>query len=170
MMSSEIESETAIMRASRRLRWVVIAALATMVALYLAARFDLSIGGAHVQYGPPETPVGDNRLVGDIGMILLVIALGRLAQMLGAIARGELFSATVIQRFRGFAFWLLLMAIVGLVGPVLAEAIARKDGDPVRLIVDFRQLLTVGVTLLLFLLARLFERARQIEEENREFV
>ena len=90
--------------------------------------------------------------------------------MLRAIGRGQLFSATVIRRFRGFAFWLLLMAIVDLVGPLLVELFARRSGDPVRLIVDFRQVLTVGVTLLLFLLARLFERARQIDEENREFV
>jgi hypothetical protein len=169
-MSSETENGAAIMRAADRLRWIVIGAMVAMVALYLAARFEIGIGRARVEYGPPETPGGDNRLVGDVGMVLLALALARLAQMLGAIARGELFSVTVIRRFRGFAFWLLLMAIVGLAGPLLAEALARQAGDPVRLVLDFRQMLTVGITLLLFLLARLLERARQIEEEVREFV
>ena len=158
------------MRSARRLRWLVLTAIVAMVALYLVARLGLGIGRARVEYGPPEVPGGDHRLIGDIGVVLLVIAFARLAQMLGAIARGELFSATVIRGFRGFAFWLLLMAAVGLVGPLLAEALDRKSGDPVRLVIDFRQVLTLGVTLLLFLLSRLLERARQIEEEVREFV
>ena len=158
------------MRSARRLLWVVVGAGALMVVLYLSARIGAQVGGARVEYGPHEPTGRTSQLLGDIGLILLLIALGRLAQMLGAIGRGELFSATVIRRFRGFAFWLLLMAIVDLAGPLVAELLARRAGDPVRLIIDFRQVLTVGVTLLLFLLARLFERARQIEEENREFV
>lgn len=169
-MSSAMENDTAIMRSARRLLWVVAAAIAVMVSLYLAARFGIQLSRARVEYGPHEAIGRTSQAIGDLGMVLLVVALGRLAQMLRAIGRGELFSATVIRRFRGFAFWLLLMAIVDLVGPLLAELFARRSGDPVRLIVDFRQVLTVGVTLLLFLLARLFERARQIDEENREFV
>jgi Protein of unknown function (DUF2975) len=169
-MSSDVENDTAIMRAARRLLWVVGAATAIMLSLYLAARLGLQLGGARVEYEPHEAAGRTSQAIGDIGMVLLVIALGRLAQMLRAIGRGELFSATVIRRFRGFAFWLLLMAIVDLAGPLLAEMFVRRAGDPVRLIIDFRQVLTVGVTLLLFLLARLFERARQIDEENREFV
>ena len=158
------------MRSARWLLWIVAAATAIMVSLYLAARFGLHFGGARVEYGPHEAPGWASQLFGDIGLVLLVIALGRLAQMLGAIARGELFSANVIRRFRGFAFWLLLMAIVDLASPLLTELIARRAGDPVRLVIDFRQVLTVGVTLLLFLLARLLERARQIDEENREII
>ena len=169
-MSSATENDTTIRRSAWRLFWGVLAAIAVMVSLYLAARFGLHWGGARVEYGPHEAAGGTGRVFGDIGMVLLLIALGRLAQMLVAIGRGELFTATVIRRFRGFAFWLLLMAIVDLTGPMLAELLTRQAGAPVRLILDFRQLLTVGVTLLLFLLARLFERARLIDEENREFV
>ena len=170
MMSSPTENESAIMGSARRLFWVVVAAIAVLTALYLAARFELQLGGARVEHGPHEAAAGTGRWFADLGLILLVIALARLAQMLGAIGRGELFSAYVIRRFRGFAFWLLLMAIVDLASPLLGELLARRAGDPVRLIIDFRQVLTVGVTLLLFLLARLFERARQIDEENREIV
>ena len=157
------------MRAAGRLRWAVIIVVALMVSLYAAARLGLRIGGARIEYGTHQLP-GDAGLVGDIGMALLVAAFVRLAQMLAAIASGELFSARVIRLFRGFAFWLFLMAIVGFAGPLLTEALANRGSDPLRLVLDFRQLLTVGVTLLLFLLARLLERARAIDEEVREFI
>lgn len=157
------------MRSASRLRWAVIAALALMGSLYLAARLGLRIAGARVEYGPHALP-GETGVIADLGMAMLFIAFIRLTQMLGAIARGQLFSPTVIRLFRGFAFWLLLMAATGLIGPILTEALTRKSGDPVRLIIDFRQILTAGVTLLLFLIARLLERARAIDEEVQEFV
>lgn len=167
---SSVSETTPIMRSARRLLWIVAAAGAAMVALYLLARFGAQLGGARVEYGPDEPTGGANRIVQDVGMVLLVVALARLAQMLVAIARGELFSQPVVRRFRGFAFWLLLMALTDLFGPLAIDLLARGSGDPVRLAIDFRQILTAGVTLLLFLLARLLERARQIEDEVREFV
>ena len=168
-MSRTTETDIAIRRGAARLRWAVIAAIALMFGLYLASRLGPSVGGIHIVH---RQSASSSPLIGDVGIALLVVALVRLVQMLGAIAAGELFSATVVRRFRGFAFWLMLMALTGLLGPIVAEFVSRQDVPigQVQIILDFRQILTVGVTLLLFLLARLLERARDYEAESREFV
>ena len=168
-MSRTAETDVAIRRAALRLRWAVLAAIVFMVGLYLVARLGLPFAGLHIVH---RQSAASSPLIGDIGIVLLVIALVRLVQMLGAIADGELFSTNVVRRFRAFAFWLMLMALTGLLGPIVAELL-RHQGEPIsrmQIILDFRQILTVGVTLLLFLLARLLERARDYEAEAREFV
>ena len=65
------------------------------------------------------------------------------------------------------------MALFELVAPIVrgiagAPGVRRRTGFAFAL--DLRDLLTVGITLLLFLLARLLERARGLDEEMREFV
>jgi hypothetical protein len=161
-----------IAKAAARLRWGVLAAIAAMVLLYVAALFDLQFGGAHVEYRLHEVSPTVGRLVGGGTMLLLLIALLRLTQMLRLIETGELFSVEVIRRFRGFAFWLLLLALYGLIAPTLL-ALAESAGAQthhVAFVFDLRQLLTLGITVLLFLLARLLERAREIEAEMQEIV
>lgn len=161
-----------ISRAAARLRWGVFAAIAVMVLLYVAARFDLQLGRAHVEYRIHDASPAAGRMVGDGTMLLLLVALLRLTQMLRLIQMGELFSVEVIGRFRSFAFWLLLLALYGLAAPIglaLAEG-AATPAHRFALVLDFRQILTLGITVLLFLLARLLERAREIEAEMREIV
>ena len=161
-----------IIKAAARLRWGVFAAIATIALLYLAARFDLQPGGAHIEYQIHEVSTTVGKLVADSSVVLLLVALLRLTQMLRRIEHGELFSVAVIGRFRGFAFWLLLLALYGLVAPTifaLVEGAAHRSHQ-FAFVIDFRQLLTLGITVLLFLLARLLERAREIEAEMREIV
>ena len=63
------------------------------------------------------------------------------------------------------------MALFELLAPIFVAASPRaRASAPGALVLDLRDLLTVGITLLLFLLARLLERARAIDEEMREFV
>ena len=171
-MSTPTENHGPITRAAARLRWAVFAAMTIMVLLYAAARFGVRLGAAHVEYRAHGGSNGPGRAIADAGMVLLVIALWRLTQMLGLIASGQLFSAAVIGRFRSFALWLLLMALLGLFAPMAAEMLAGLKADPHRFAfaIDYRAVLTVGITLLLFLLARLLERARGLDEEVREFV
>ena len=170
-MSSTTTNEL-IARSAARLRLLVFAAMAVMVLLYAAARFGVELGHTRVEY-QPHASRNFARAIGDISLLLLVVAMSRLTQMLGRIAAGELFSAQVIGRFRSFAFWLLLLALFGLVAPPLSELVTVPAGSGERrleLRIDFQEVLTVGVTLLLFLLARLLERARRLDEEIREFV
>lgn len=169
-MSSTTTNE-AIAGSASRLRWLVFAAIATMVLLYAAARFGVQLGSAHVEYRSHSNPAW-SRAIGDVSLLLLLVALFRLSQMLGRIAGGELFSAQVIGAFRSFAFWLLLLALFGLLAPPLSQlvSVAQEGDGRIELQIDFQQVLTVGVTLVLFLLARLLERARRLDEEIREFV
>lgn len=162
--------DDAIRRSAARLRWLVFAAMIAMIALYVAARFSLQLGRAHVEYrlhGPDQSTA---RLLADASALLLLFALFRLTQMLGLIAAGELFSARVIARFRSFAFWLLIVALLGVFGPTVAALFRHVSGAGLAVTIDFREILSVGVTLLLFLLARLLERAREFEAEMREIV
>ena len=164
--------DDAIRRSAAQLRWLVFAAMIAMIALYVAARLGLQLGRAHVEYrlhGPDQSTT---RLLADVSALLLLFALFRLTQMLGLIAAGELFSARVIARFRSFAFWLLIVALLGLFGPMVAALFRHMSarGVGLALTIDFREILSVGVTLLLFLLARLLERAREFEAEMREIV
>jgi len=145
--------------------------MALMLLFYLSARLGGQLGPVRVEaqeHGPPAWA----RPIGDVRILLLMIALFQLTQMLGRIASGEMFSSTVIGKFRSFAFWLLLMALFSLTAPIVAELLGQPATGELRLAVriDFREVLTVGVTLVLFLLARLLERARALDEEMREFV
>ncbi|WP_309662656.1 DUF2975 domain-containing protein [Sphingomonas sp.] len=161
-----------ITKAAARLRWGVFATIAVMLVLYVAARFDLQFGGAHIEYRLHEDSPGVGRMVGIGTVSLLLVALLRLTQMLRLIQTGELFSVEVIRRFRSFAWWLLLLALFGLVAPTLLAFfnVAATGSHQLAFVLDFRQLLTLGITVLLFLLARLLERAREIEAEMREIV
>ena len=159
-------------RSAARLRWIVIGALAVMLFLYVAARFDLQLGRAHVEYFVHGSSSPFASLIGDGTVVLLGVAVAHLILMLGRIARGELFSAGVVRNFRGFALWLLLMAVFGMVGPIVVELAAPQVAGHhlIRIAIDLREVLTLGITLLLFLLASLLERARRLDEEVREFV
>ena len=168
-MSSDTTTDAIAISASR-LRYGVFAAMAAMVLLYAAGRFGLDIGTAHVEY-QSHAAAAWSRAIGDLSLVLLLVALVRLAQMLRAIAAGDLFSARVIGHFRGFAFWLLLTALFGLIAPPLSQLLSLPSGNHrFEIRIDFQEVLTVGVTLVLFLLARLLERARRLDEEVREFV
>jgi small-conductance mechanosensitive channel len=145
--------------------------MVSMTALYVAGRFGVQVGEARIEYRShmPDLPIA--RLIADVSVLLLLIALTRLTQMLGRIAAGELFSAAVIGRFRGFAFWLLSMALLGLVAPAIIGLFAStSDPTALHLAIRYSEVITVGVTLVLFLLARLLERARGLDEEVREFI
>jgi hypothetical protein len=170
-MKSSVTANDAIADSARRLRWIVIAAMGIMTALYVAGRFGMQVGPARIEYRSHLPDVQSARYIADISLILLLAALFRLTQMLGSIASGEFFTAQVIARFRSFAFWLLLMAVFNFAGPLIGSLSGGSAGvRQFHFAIKYSEIITVGVTLVLFLLARLLERARRIEEENREFV
>ena len=169
-MKSRDTKSDGIRTAAVRLRVATFVTMAVMALLYVAARFGLRLGQAHVEYRLHQPDILITRLLSDLMLVLLLIALFRLTQMLARIAAGELFTAEVIGRFRSFALWLLVTALVGLAAPLVAGLIAPADGHRFMLALDFQRIVTVGVTLVLFLLARLLERARRLDEEMREFV
>ena len=171
-MKSSAMTNDAISRSASRLRWAVTATMVAMALLYLAGRFGLQMGQARVEYQRHGTNAEATGLVGDLLLILLLVALYQLTAMLMRIAEGETFSVGVVGKFRAFAMWLLLSSLVGLFAPMLLQlsGVGTRDSHQLRVVIDFREILTVGVTLVLFLLARLLERARGLDEEVREFV
>jgi len=165
-------SDLEIRRAARRLRGLVFAAMALVVLIYVAAQLNLQFLGAHVEYRGRGLDAPYEQVIGVIGLALLLLALFRLTQMLARIANGELFSMPVIGHFRDFALWLFVMAAFQIVAPPAAGLLGATATRPhlIRLMFDLRDVLTLGITLLLFLLANLLERARRLDEEISEFV
>jgi len=169
MKSSHTENDT-IVRSAARLRISIFAVMALMVILYGAGRFGVQLGGATVEARVHGQDPSTAMLMADVTLALLVVAFFQLTRMLGRIASGDMFTAQVIGHFRSFALWLLITALFGLAGPLVAPLLAHGGANHFQFVLDFQKLLLVAVTLVLFLLARLLERARRLEEENREFV
>lgn len=163
--------EAQIQRTARRLRAGVIAVMAIFAAVYAVGRLGLGIPGlvvVHQARGVGSVAAG---LAADLTIVLLLVAIIRLVQMLTLIGKGELFTPAVVRRFRAFAFWLLLMALCSLLAPTLLQLLDQGAGPHrVLLAMQLNDLIMMGVTLLLFLLAHLLERARAIDEEMREIV
>lgn len=157
--------------AAARLRVAVMLVMLLIAAALLIAWIGSQIGFARVEIRSHEGGALNPLLTGTAIMVLAEIALWRLAQMLKAIAEGESFTSRVTGHFRSFAWWLMLMAIAHLAIPLVSSLAGAGDGaGSIRIAVDLSSVILLGVTLLLFLLARLLEHARGIEEENREIV
>lgn len=170
-MESSVRS-SGIGRTANSLRWAVWIFWLCVVAAYLAARFGLGLSGAvEVRAHSSAGDVGAPMVVADISILLLSVALYQLNRMLGAIAEGDLFSARVVGSFRSFAFWLLMVSLVWVIAPILAVLlVGPDDSHRLEFKLQLRDILTIGIALILFLVARLLERARIIDEEMREIV
>jgi hypothetical protein len=172
MSSAEI-NDPRIRRSALRLRLAVLVAMALLAVTLVLAWVGPVLGLAKVEI-QDKSGLIDSRVAGTGAMLLIEIALFRLVQMLSAIGEGDLFSSRVIRHFRGFAFWLLLVALAGVAMPMIAALVGLHPlaggAHRMALVISLTDVLAVGITLLLFLLARLLERARQLDEDMREIV
>ena len=100
----------AIARSARRLRLLVWAGAGLIVAIWLLAKFGPQVGPVRVETHTAALGAAGRAIV-DLTLLLFVVALARLAQMLGAIESGPLFGPHVTRAFRGFAFWLFLATL-----------------------------------------------------------
>ena len=159
-------------KTARRLRWAVWIFWASIILAYVAGRLGLSLRGAvEVQAHSSAAESGTPMIVADITILLLSVALYQLSRMLGAIGEGDLFSSRVVGAFRSFAFWLLVVALAWVVAPIVAVFLTGPDAaHRLEFKLQLRDVLTIGIALILFLVARLLERARTIDEEMREIV
>jgi hypothetical protein len=154
-----------------RLRWAVWIFWACVLLAYAVGRLGLTFGVVRVQTHSAAGDAPSFLALADVSILLLSVALYQLTKMLGAIAQGDLFSARVVKAFRSFAFWLLLVALVWIVAPIAAVLLAGPgDARQLEFRLQMRDVLTVGIALILFLVARLLERARTVDEELREIV
>ena len=158
-------------KTATRLRWAVWIFWASIILAYVVGRFGLTFGVVQVQAHSTMGDAPSFMAIADVSILLLSVALYQLTRMLGAIADGDLFSARVVTAFRSFAFWLLLVALVWIVAPIAAVLLAGPgDARQFEFRLQMRDVLTVGIALILFLVARLLERARTVDEELREIV
>lgn len=152
---------------ARRLARHIIVATVLIVALYGAVRSGLSLGPIAIRQAPPIA----SPLIGDVAMLLLVVAIFWLVSALHAIG-GGMFSPRVIQSLRQFATWLLIMALFRAIAPAIFD-LASLTGQASRgifLIIDIPDILLVGITYILFLMTRLLEHARTFEDDVREII
>ena len=163
---------TDIGKTARRLRWAVWIFWGCIILAYVAGRLGLSLRGAvEVQAHSTVAEAGTPMIVADITILLLSVALYQLSRMLGAIGEGDLFSSRVVGAFRSFAFWLLVVALAWVAAPIVAVFLTGPDAaHRLEFKLQLRDVLTIGIALILFLVARLLERARTIDEEMREIV
>jgi hypothetical protein len=160
-----------IRRYAGRLRLGLLIASGLVLVLVACAHLGVRIAGAPVMV---ETRSADLGLfsVSDGTLLLLGVAVYWLSEALRAVAAGELFSRTVVRRFRLFALWMLIMALFSTIMPTVVSGMQPLPGGRhlIKIAIELRDLLLVGITLLLLLVARMFERARAIEDEMREIV
>jgi hypothetical protein len=160
-----------IVRLAGRLKLLVWATIAVAALLYVAARLELVFGNLHiVTRSAVELP--GLWIARDLSAALLLLALWQLASMLALIERGDRFSPAVTRRFRRFALLLFAAAAVTLVAPPLAMLLAppAPPHGPIQVPLSFRDLWTMLVTGVLFLVARLLDEAQRIEADLDEIV
>lgn len=152
----------------RVLVWVVIAAAA---GLYLAARLGLGVGHVKVvARAAVELEVPWLWVARDFAALLILLSLWQLASMLGLIRRGARFSPPVTRRFRGFALLLFFAAALTLLAPLVALFVSPPDPHRIQIPLNFRDIWTMVVTGVLFLVARLLDEAQRIESDLSEIV
>ena len=164
-------ARASIAKTASRLRWAVWIVWGCILLAYLAGRFGLGVGALRVQASSAAGVAPPIMAVADVTIVLVTVALWQLGRMLGAIAAGDLFSARVVGAFRAFALWLLIVALVWIIVPIVIPLMSGSGPEHrYEFKLQLRDLMTIGITLILFLVARLLERARAIDEEMREFV
>jgi hypothetical protein len=163
---------SSIEKSASRLRVGVLIGWALLVLVHVAGRLGLAAGSLRFEVHSPGGSALGPLVTSDVTLLLLSIALFRLVQMLNAISASQELSAAAVRAFRGFAFWLFVLALFGLAAPIVPELVrAATSGDRIYAFpIAVRNVLTVAVALVLFLVARLLERARAAEEELREIV
>jgi hypothetical protein len=157
---------------ARRLRLGVIAGSALVLLLIIYARLGLRLAGGHVFVQSRTGEIAGPLQPSDGTLVLLGIAIFWLCEALRRIAAGGLFAPAVVRDFRRFALWLLIMALYSFAVPMMMAlpGMTARGHHRIFFALDIRDLLLIGITALLFLVARMLERARAIEHEMSEIV
>lgn len=168
-------TETALSRNARTLRYVAYAGLALVVAatLYGVSGVLLGQGAGTGIAVAPSSGVQDAIVLIATG-VPFALALWELSRMLDRAEQGEIFSQSTIAHLRRFAMFVLVTAIISIcLAPILAIGGALVTGqglEQVTVSFDAGDIFILLVSALLFFVARLFEEAQRIADENRQIV
>ena len=163
-------SHAAIARAARWTRWVVAALIGFTILLQLAAA---TLGTPHLQLHPTGRTLTGG-IVALLHGIFMLLALLQLWLMLRHVEEGDLFSARVTLRLRRFALFTVLAVLsAALLMPLLV--LLFPDCAPTgpcfrRFPIDLRTFWTLVIALVFFLVARIIDEARRIDEENKQII
>lgn len=164
-------SQVSIARAAYLTRWVVIAILVISVAFQVASLF------------PDQTHIRFHRqgLAGPVGQainiahsLLMIFALVQLILLLKELESHAFFSLGVTRRLKTFALLTLLAIFTGaLLGPALSLLFTECQPGAYcsrRFPIDMRALWSMVISLVFYLVARLLDEARRIDEDNRQII
>lgn len=158
---------------ARRLRWVVwlgvaLAPLLTAAGLLGAWQGGLGPGGAWMDAG--GLPLGWASSLAIAQGLLVAAALYQLAVLLGQVRAEQLFPPQASRRFGRFALLLLCAVLLhGLVAALLTAWLVPLGGRHV-LNLDGGDLLALLVAAVLWLVARFFDAAARLEEDQRAII
>jgi hypothetical protein len=156
-------------RAARRLRLFAIFATALVELVILFAAW-VTLNGNAASYPSLQVETGGLApLPGAIALLLFGLLVGlallRAIALLRAVEAGEPFPARAL---RGFALWLFLTVLFGVVGPPLLQL---ASGEPrIEVTLDGGEALMLLLTGLLFFVARLLDEARRLADEHSQIV
>jgi hypothetical protein len=154
-------------------RWTRRAIVVVIVATVGVQLAGLARRSAHVQFhGLGEGVPG--LAITLAHALCMAVALVQLALLLGRLERGELFSMGVTHRLRQFALFALLASVLAsVVAPLVLfflPSCAAAAPCPRRVMIDIRGLWTLVISLVFFLVARILDEARRIEEDHRQII
>lgn len=170
-----IELPDRICRSARRLRHATLA-MAALLGVLMLLGIAVLLSGRRGDFAALEiddsglAPVPGAILLAIVG-ILIVVALLRLARMLGKVGGGAPFGAAA--DLRGFAFYLFLAVIAANLGPLLlqfAAAAAGGEAREIRLSFGMSEILMLLVSGLIFLVAKLLDEAQRIADDASQIV
>jgi len=164
-----------IRRSARRLRHATLA-IAALLGLMVTLGIAILASGRRDDFTAVQihdsglAPAPGAILLGIVG-ILIVVALLRLARMLGKVAGGAPFGAAA--DLRGFAFYLFLAVLTATFAPALIQYAVQALGGEVRQIqlsLGITEVLMLLVTGLLFFVAKLLDEAQRIADDASQIV
>ncbi|MBT2766688.1 DUF2975 domain-containing protein [Stenotrophomonas sp. ISL-67] len=159
--------------ASRRLRlllWLGVLLAPLLTAGGLLGAWQGGDGPAGTMLDSGGLPLAWASALAILQSLLVAAALYQLAVLLGQVRVEKLFPAQTSRRYRYFAALLFVAAVVhGPLSIMLGAVLAPHDGAPV-MVVDMADLLALLVTAVLWLVARFFDVASRLEEDQRSIV
>jgi hypothetical protein len=159
-------------RVTRFARWLRRVAIAGIVVTFAVTGAAIAGSGRLVSLSADGLPRSWAAAIAVLLAGLLVAALFALCRMLAHVERGDIFAPAATRYFRRFAILLLLGACAELFLPMLVGAILSlvNGSGSFVLSADGADALSLFLTAVLFLIARLFDEAARLDEDSRSIV
>ncbi|SEW21562.1 Protein of unknown function [Luteibacter sp. 329MFSha] len=160
-----------VQRRARQLRWLTLAASTLLVLMLLGV--SVVSDNSVIQVTGQALPRAWRLVASGVVIALAVLSLLSLATTLRAVEAGDPFGRSMTRSFRRFALLYLLSVVADLLLPPIMQLslfVAHGGHGLITVGFDDGRVLALIVAALLFFIARLFDEARRLEDDNRGFV